>query len=157
VSASISEVVDGLIAVVEPEPTAVTKDPTLMRPYEWQANTLYGFPSGIDDHALAGVGNPPQERENFETTLVFVLDRGDEEAKLQPRREVSVDLYDRAHAYAGRVAANRSRYADDYWVAPLQGQPTPWQHVASQIDFSYLDDFNARGFGLIVRGYRFLS
>lgn len=143
----ISDVIDTLLLILEPDPTTVTRDGTLAHPYEWDADTLYGFPTGADVFELAGAGNPPESREVFEVTFVYVLDTGGEEAKLQPDRDVSAALYDRAELYAQRVAANRSKLA--------AGGECPWDDLRASVDHRFLADLNLRGVALVVRGYRY--
>lgn len=116
-------------------------------PVIWQPNHLYLWDEG-DQHALAGVGNPPEEREVFEVTAIYVADSQDEEAKQRRTRAVSEALDLKRHEYAAAIAANRSKY--------VSGGATPWSHLESSLDADFVRDINVRGFALRITGYRFL-
>jgi len=157
------EVVDAVAELLEPwtpsEPmerdgsrtvvaqSGVTVDLNSTEPTVWRPNTLYLWVES-DTHNLAGVGNPPEEREDFTITAIYVLDAGDEEAKQRRTRSVSEGLDQKAHEYAAAIAANRSKYA--------AGGPAPWQHLQSVLDNDLLRAFNVRGIGLRIEGYRYL-
>lgn len=157
------DVIDALAELLEPWAPATPVDRNWSRtvkansgtvvdlngaePILWEANHLYLFEDG-DQHALAGVGNPPEERELFSIVAIYVADSGDEEAKQRRTRAVSEALDVRRHGYAAAIAANRSRYAT--------GGATPWQHLESSLDADFVRNFNIRGFALRISGYRYL-
>lgn len=120
-------------------------DLNMRRPANYEADHLYAWPSR-HDHALAGVGAPAEERDNFAIQFVYAVEADDEEAQWQPSREVSDELDERAELYAGRIAANRSRYADR--------TAAPWEHLASSVQHDTTITFGVRGIGLLVTGYR---
>lgn len=163
---TLNELGEALLALVEPWPavpgpatavdgsrtvvadSGVAVDLNLARPYDPDPDTLYGWFT-TETHALAGVGNPPEERENFTFQMLFSVDRIGEEGRATHRRDVSDAIDSRAHAYAAALAANRSTYA-------VSGAPTPWDHVQTGPITRDITTFDVRGFALVATGYRYL-
>lgn len=163
---TLNELGEELLALVEPWPavpgpgvdqdgrrtvaaaSGVTVDLNLARPYEPAGDTVYGW-FVTEAHQLAGVGNPPEERETFTFQVLFSVDRLGEEGRATHRRDVSDAIDARAHAYAAALAANRSTYAVD-------GAPTPWSHVQTASILRDTATFDVRGFSLVATGYRYL-
>ena len=129
--------------------SGIVVDLNLARPYEPAAGTLYGWFT-TEQHLLAGVGNPPEERELFTFQVLYSVDRLGEEGRATHRRDVSDAIDARAHAYAAALAANRSTYAAD-------GSPTPWSHVQTTSILRDTATFDVRGFSLVANGYRYLQ
>lgn len=124
-------------------------DLNMRRPVEHDPNTLYLWPT-THAHSPEGAGNPPEERENFSLQALYVVERLGEEPQLRARRDVSDALVERAELYAARIRANRSQYAN--------GSPAPWQHAfVAAIQHDTAVTFGARGIGLLVSGYRYIS
>ena len=131
---------EGSLTVVATSGTVV--DLNMRRPVEHEADHLYVWPI-VHTHATEGAGNPPEDREDFQLQLLYVVERGEEEPAMQARRDVSDALDARAELYAERVAANRVKY------------PT-WQHAyVSTVQHDTVVTFGARGIGLVVSGYRY--
>jgi hypothetical protein len=157
------DLIDAIAELIEPwtpaEPTerrgirevraqsGTVVDLNAAEPFSWEPNHLYLWDEG-DIHALAGVGNPPEEQERFSIAAIYVADSGDEEAQRRRTRTVSAALSQKRHEYAAAIAANRSKYAT--------GGATPWAHLESSLDADLLREFNVRGFALRITGYRFL-
>ena len=164
---TLNELGEALLALVEPWPedpgplttvdgrrstralSGVTVDLNVARPYDPDPDTLYGWFVN-EAHQLAGVGNPPEERENFTFQILYSVDRLGEEGRATHRRDVSDALDAKAHVYAAALAANRSTYQSS-------GEPTPWQHVQTTSILRDTTTFDVRGFSLIATGYRYLQ
>ena len=129
--------------------SGISIDLNLARPYDPDPDTLYGWFVN-EQHQLAGVGNPPEEREVFTFQILYSVDRLGEEGRATHRRDVSDAIDARAHAYAAALADNRSTYRES-------GEPTPWQHVQTTSILRDTTTFDVRGFSLVATGYRYLQ
>lgn len=122
--------------------SGIVVDHTAERPPQtaFSKGYLYCYPVQ-DDHRAPDLG----KREDFVIEALYIADRADEEAQLTARREVSVELDTKAHAYSDVIDANRTRAA-----------ARPWDYLTlASINWDRLRSFNVRGVALRITGWRY--
>lgn len=137
---------DGRTTAIADSGTIV--DLNMSRPDLFEAGHLYVWPTS-HRHVLEGAGNPAEERCLSEWTALYVIDREDEEAQVSIRRDVSVALDEKAHAYAAAIATHRVKLAN--------GSTAPWDHIQTEIDHGANRTFGVRGIAARISAYRIAS
>ena len=138
-------VCDALMVLLEPAGSSVVRDDAFAEPliYNVAKATLFGWQSGMDDHRPSG---PPTEEEHFQFSFAYVVPAAGELRAKKRGRTTSIALDQKAHDYLSIINANRSR-------SPA-GVAHPWNHLRGSIDHDYLRPLRARGFLLVVAGWR---
>ena len=125
--------------------SGVMVDLNMARPFNFDPNTLYGWP--VEHRHEPSGANQYEEIERFGFEFVYVAGRLDEEAQSQQRREVSDALDARAEIYSRAVAGARSHLPD--------GSNAPWAELQTAVvTHNTTTTFGVRGVGVGIAGYR---
>ena len=147
------DVVDAILNLVEPggvlnadtsrrvATSEVVVDHNGAEPFTtWDPNALYGY-------IVTDTHRPPDfaDREDFVVEIVRVADSTAEETQQRRLRDVSEQLDDSAHDYAGILDQNRSR-----------GTGRPWDYITvASIDWDRLRRINERAVAIRITGWRY--